>query len=710
MRIYLKHIGILMAVVGLGFTNGFAQPGTILNSAPHVGGPAIDITVDDNGDVYVLDLFTGQVEVYSETLAHLRTFAHPFGTTTTTGITFNKDSGDSLFILSASPSDGVVETDLSGSPIGAPFLIWNPGGGLLSSLAYDQCGAGGGSGLWYLDATNNLVIDATGSGNSFPAPGVSGAGGIDAMGHGLDITGQLELMGPTEAFLTTKTGTISDSTPVPCIGAVARVEDYDGTGPALYVLCSDTIYVVEAGAQALPCDPGQLGPTCSVTVSTPEPATTSQIAGCVHIDMRHHADPLGSYGAELSWDPTVLDYVSSAGGDVPFHDPMVNTDDVGLGLLSFADADAGGAGGKVYVFCGQFDVVGAADSSSTIDLEMTSIFTAGTFIELSPPAVPLSGSVDVILECTIGDVNGDGLINSGDALIILTHGIGLPIPPELEERLAAGCGDADGEDTGDPCNCCGPSDPGEPGCDCEPCAALICSGDPFCCDVEWDHICADAADQLCTCCPGQDPGVCSEGADSADANVILSFEVGLDVSGNPIDSSNATMDECADCSSDRGRSCGSGGGLNPPGGTVRAEVLTDSASRLDARQSFEARIVVDTRSAGVPLGSYTARLEWDPEVLEFVGATGGSTPGFQSPMMNLTQVSTGLLRFTDANPFGASGEVELLRVQFRPQWAVRDPERQLKLSFDSLATTGPGFERLDPVIGGPATERPALQP
>jgi len=427
--------------------------------------------------------------------------------------------------------------------------------------------------------------------------------------------------------------------------------------------------------------------------------------------MGGHPDPLGSYGAELSWDPTVLDYVSWSGGDVPFQEPMVNTDDVGLGLLTFADADAGGAGGNVYVSCGEFDVIGVADSSATLDLEVTSVYTAGTFIDLTPLAQAQDDSVSVILECTIGDVNGDDSINSGDALIILSYGIGLPIPSESEERLATGCGDADGQGAGGgPCNCCDKADDATPGCDCQACEDAVCAQNNFCCVVVWDFICDGDAQNICTCCSGQNPGTCGPGgyADAADANVILSYEIGLDVSGNPIDSSNATIDDCADCSGGRGgRSCGAG--MKAPGDTVGVEVRTDAVSLLGGRQPFEAWIVVDTRSADLPLGSYTARLEWDPDLLEFIGTTGGSTPGFQAPMMNLTQISTGLLRFTDANPYGATGKVELLRAHFQPRRAVREPERQLKLSFSSMATTGPGFERLNPVIEGPASEQPALR-
>ena len=38
---------------------------------------------------------------------------------------------------------------------------------------------------------------------------------------------------------------------------------------------------------------------------------------------------------------------------------------------------------------------------------------------------------------------------------------------------------------------------GTPGCDDEACCEAICAQDPFCCDVEWDQICADAAINLC---------------------------------------------------------------------------------------------------------------------------------------------------------------------------------------------------------------------
>jgi subtilisin-like proprotein convertase family protein len=77
-----------------------------------------------------------------------------------------------------------------------------------------------------------------------------------------------------------------------------------------------------------------------------------------------------------------------------------------------------------------------------------------------------------------------------------------------EEVPAALCG---GEYQGDGTTCadvecagvCGPGagpcdqPNGTPGCENEACCQQICAADPFCCDVEWDFICADAAVASC---------------------------------------------------------------------------------------------------------------------------------------------------------------------------------------------------------------------
>jgi hypothetical protein len=461
----LKKISISLAVVAVfGFTSGFAQapawerlvwdsqadpaprsPGDVLNSASHVGVSPGAIACDTfNGDVYIVDLFTGSYHVYQEDLTPIGSFTHPFGAATTTGITFNDDSGSSLFICTA-VGDTCIETTLTGTPIGGAFTLCNPGAGLLSGMAYDSFGTDGNPSIWYQDIVNDMVIEASTSGacKSMWGPPCSDPGGC--FGNGIDatnccpydvpedildvVTGDVTSGQGTEVLMTDQSGNVRGATSILSTGDtsvndVCRDMGYLGGPQALILVggASNTIYVVEAYPLTCPseCLPDPDPPTCTATVSisTPDPATTSRIAACVHIDMGDGPDPLGSYGAELTWDPTVLDYVSWSGGDAPFQDPMVNTDDVGLGLLTFADADAGGADGNVYVSCGQFDVIGVTDSSATLDLEMTSAYTAGTFIDLMPVAEVFDDSVSVILECTIGDVNGDDSINSGDALII----------------------------------------------------------------------------------------------------------------------------------------------------------------------------------------------------------------------------------------------------------------------------------------------------
>lgn len=66
-----------------------------------------------------------------------------------------------------------------------------------------------------------------------------------------------------------------------------------------------------------------------------------------------------------------------------------------------------------------------------------------------------------------------------------------------------------------PSNCC--DDWGGKGCDDPACQALVCALDPYCCDTQWDFLCAGLANDLCptacggsgggggvTCCPGGD--------------------------------------------------------------------------------------------------------------------------------------------------------------------------------------------------------------
>ncbi len=405
-------------------------------------------------------------------------------------------------------------------------------------------------------------------------------------------------------------------------------------------------------------------PVATVSPSQSTAAIGSRVASCVHIDVNPTSELLGSYGATLNWDPAVLQFFSVSGGDSPFDMPTVNTADVASGSLVVADADPGGTAGNVFVFCVEFDVIVAGGSSSLLDLDLTSAFSAATFENLLP-AVVTDATIDVVLECTVGGVNGDGSINSGDALIILSDDIGLPIPATLENRLNAGCGDANGD------------------------------------------------------------GV----TNATDANIALAYEVGLSIDpGFPINGSNQTFDDCTTCG---------GGGASPAaydptsvsGETNRGTRLAfesqflprDTPSgrsiplefhafpnRVRQGELLQLSVRVDPGAVHKSLGSYSGRLEWDPRALEFVGLMRGSTPGFETPLTNLTAADDGVLRFTGANPQGVEGQVELVRAQFRALGDLKDVEARFRKELTSLAAPSPAFENLLPLVIAPKIDRRPL--
>lgn len=85
------------------------------------------------------------------------------------------------------------------------------------------------------------------------------------------------------------------------------------------------------------------------------------------------------------------------------------------------------------------------------------------------------------------DLNGDGIVNTFDLVILLQNW--------------GDCPDDDSDEPSDNACCCAN---GTPGCENPDCEALICAWMPFCCDVEWDSICAFEASTVCPCesdCP-----------------------------------------------------------------------------------------------------------------------------------------------------------------------------------------------------------------
>ena len=121
------------------------------------------------------------------------------------------------------------------------------------------------------------------------------------------------------------------------------------------------------------------------------------------------------------------------------------------------------------------------------------------------------------------------------------------------------------------------------------------------------------------------------------------------------------------------------------GRLVSRVAVSDASPR--AGDTVSASVMLDTKGAN--LGSYTAELDWDADVLAYVEAS-GQPAGFLG-VVNDTQA--GHLRFNGASAQGASGEITLLVVTFEVVGRGRSP---LDLEYAAMAEAGT-FANLLPV-------------
>lgn len=149
---------------------------------------------------------------------------------------------------------------------------------------------------------------------------------------------------------------------------------------------------------------------------------------------------LGSLAAQLSWTPATLRYVGASGGT--FGAPTLNPDSA-TGTLRFAVANPAGATGQVVVLQVTFDATGAAGDTTYLTVAVSTLTSAVTFTDLTP--VTTSSLVCVGTVSGIwGDVDNSGGVTSFDALLVVTHAVGLPIAPHVP---TLGDVDADGQVT-----------------------------------------------------------------------------------------------------------------------------------------------------------------------------------------------------------------------------------------------------------------------
>lgn len=232
----------------------------------------------------------------------------------------------------------------------------------------------------------------------------------------------------------------------------------------------------------------------------------------------------------------------------------------------------------------------------------------------------------------LGDVNGEGLANSTDGLVLLSYDAGLPLPQPFLDRISLGFG-----------------------------------------DVNLDNF-----------------------TNSTDALVILSWEAGFPVPfpvGEAVCLPGGTQPAPGLAGSgkpgppDEGVSANRLA-LNKAGGekTVKAAAVPLS-STIVSGQSLEIPLTVEMSALSQKLGSFTVTLEWDPEFLQFQKYRGGSTKGFEDPVVNDSEANKGKLRLAHAYPHGAGGVVNILNLQFKVS-GQPGAESELSMNFSAMAAAG----------------------
>ena len=151
--------------------------------------------------------------------------------------------------------------------------------------------------------------------------------------------------------------------------------------------------------------------------------------------------------------------------------------------------------------------------------------------------------------CDAADQNGDGEVDPLDSGYVLARfgDCELPSPPPTSaccidglcsEETEGDCNCGGGIYQGDGTTCestvcpidvCGPGNGdccleggnGTPGCDDEACCDAICAANPFCCDTEWDQICADAAIASPSCdCDGGPGNLFNDNCEDAPVDTL----------------------------------------------------------------------------------------------------------------------------------------------------------------------------------------------
>lgn len=188
------------------------------------------------------------------------------------------------------------------------------------------------------------------------------------------------------------------------------------------------------------CAPGRVTSVeASVIAPTYLPQNCS-ITAKVKVDMTRAASPdnlLGSFDGTLNWDPALLQYTGDSGLLSGFTGSVNNIP----GQITFSGANSNGAGGEFDILDVYFDVIGPTGILDSLNLDFSSMTAAFTSSDLLNILTLTNKYITLIEEGLLGDVNVDDLVNSTDALIMLSYDVGTPLPQVFLDRITYGFGD-----------------------------------------------------------------------------------------------------------------------------------------------------------------------------------------------------------------------------------------------------------------------------
>ena len=183
------------------------------------------------------------------------------------------------------------------------------------------------------------------------------------------------------------------------------------------------LLLILAGAAALAL-PAAAQNTVKVQVGGDLAARAGELVDIpVTVDMRQAGGALlGAYRVRLAWDTTVLQFANIEHGN--FGNLTVSVDSAfAFGLMRAGALMPGGMGGVVTLFTMQM-FVRTDTLVSPVTITVEDLTAAGTFADLLPIAQVTSGTFCRALG-RWGDTNDDGRTDSRDALIALSHVVGL---------------------------------------------------------------------------------------------------------------------------------------------------------------------------------------------------------------------------------------------------------------------------------------------